>query len=74
MLEITEMELREKHKSGVSRIDNQIIRSKIYLVREGLLDVSDSSDWRLTEDGLTRKLNDDDALSIFRFHRKTVDM
>lgn len=40
MLEISEEELQEILKSGVSRIDNQIVWSKIYLVREGLLDAS----------------------------------
>jgi len=66
MLEITEDELEEKLKNGVSRIDNQIVWSKVYLVREGLLDVSDPNVWSLTEDGLKRKLTEDEVLKIFK--------
>lgn len=72
MLKITEDELGEKLKTGCFRIDNQIIWSKKYLVRDGLLDVSDSSVWRLTEDGLSRRLTEEDVLGIFRSHRKVV--
>jgi len=66
MLEISEDELEEKLKSGVSRIDNQLVWSKVYLVREGLLDVSDPNIWSLTEDGLRRSLNEDEVLKIFK--------
>lgn len=66
MLELSEEELEEKLKSGVSRIDNQIVWSKVYLVREGLLDVSDPIIWSLTEDGLRRNLNEDEVLKIFK--------
>lgn len=66
MLELSEEELEEKLKSGVSRVDNQIVWSKVYLVREGLLDVSDPNIWSLTEDGLRRNLNEDEVLKIFK--------
>ncbi len=66
MLQIAEGELQETFKNGVTRIDSQITWSKIYLVREGLLNVSDSNVLRLTEDGLKRHLTDDDVLAIFK--------
>ena len=73
MLEITEEELQEMLKTGVSRIDNQVAWSKVYLVREGLLDVSDPNVWSLTEDGLQRQITEDDVLAIFkRIHRSFV--
>ncbi len=66
MLQITEEELQETLKNGVSRIDNQVTWSKVYLVREGLLDVSAPDVWSLTEDGLRRQLTEDDAQAIFK--------
>jgi len=54
MLEISDNELEEKLKTGVSRIDNLIAWSKVYLVREGLVDTSDPNVWSLTEEGLKR--------------------
>ncbi len=66
MLQITEEELQEILKNGVSRVDNQVTWSKVYLVREGLLDVSDPNVWSLTEDGLRRQLTEDDVLAIFK--------
>lgn len=66
MLQITEDELQEMLKSGRTRIDNQIAWSRIYLVREGLLDVSDPDVWSLTEDGLRRLLTEEEVLGIFK--------
>jgi len=65
-LGITDEELEEKLKNGMSRIDNQITWSKIYLVRAGLLDTSDPEVLSLTEEGLSRELNDNDVLLIFK--------
>jgi restriction endonuclease Mrr len=40
---------------------------------EGLLDVSDPDVWSLTEDGLRRKITEDEVLAIFkRIHRSFV--
>jgi len=73
ILDITDAELEEKLKNGMSRIDNQITWSKIYLVRAGLLDTSDSEVLSLTEEGLSQELNEDDVLSIFKkIHRGFV--
>ena len=66
MLEISDNELEEKLKTGVSRINNMIGWSKVYLVREGLLDTSDQNVWSLTEEGLKRQLTDDDVHNIFK--------
>lgn len=72
-LDITEEELSERLANNVFRIDNQIAWSKIYLSREGLLDVSDPKVWNLTEDGLRRNLSEDDVLAIFkRIHTSLV--
>lgn len=74
MLEISEEELQEQLKNGASRIDNQIIWSKIYLVREGLLDASDPSVWSLTEEGLRRQLTEEDVLAVFKRISKAFAM
>jgi restriction system protein len=65
-LDITEEELSERLANNVFRIDNQIAWSKIYLSREGLLDVTDPKVWSLTEEGLRRDLSEDDVLAIFK--------
>jgi len=65
-LNISDDELEKKLKTGVYRIDNEIAWSKIYLVRCGLLDASDPKVWSLTEDGLQRKLSEDDVRCIFK--------
>jgi restriction system protein len=66
MLEISEEELGTKLRTGASRLDNQIAWNKIYLVREGLLDVSTAGVWALTKDGLRRDLTEDEVLAIFK--------
>ena len=66
MLDISEDELEEKLKNGVFRIDNLITWSKVYLVREGLVDTSDPNVWSLTEEGLKKQLTDEDVLKIFK--------
>jgi restriction system protein len=66
LLALSEQELGEKLRTGASRLDNQIAWSKIYLVREGLLDVSTAGVWALTKDGLTRDFTDDDVLTVFK--------
>ena len=66
LLNITEEELEEKLKNGAFRIDNQITWNKIYLVRGGFLDTSDSEVLRLTKDGLYRNVSDKDVLAIFK--------
>jgi restriction system protein len=65
-LGITEEELSERLGNHSTRIDNQITWSKIYLLREGLVEISDQNVWRLTEEGLRRKLTEEAVGVIFR--------
>jgi restriction system protein len=62
----SEEELEKKLRNGMDRIDNQISWSKIYLARSGLLDVSDPDVLSLTEEGISRELNEKDVLLIFK--------
>ena len=66
MLAISEEELGAKLRAGASRLDNQIAWSRIYLVREGLLDVSHANVWALTKEGLMRDVTEDEVLQIFK--------
>ena len=54
-LDISEEELEEKYKSGISKIDNQITSSKVYLTRSGLLDTSNPDVFTLTDKGFSEK-------------------
>ena len=54
MLDISADELEERLKTGVSHIENQIMWSKVYLVREGLVDDSNPEVLTLTEKGLSQ--------------------
>lgn len=66
ILNIPEEKLEEKYKSGVSKIDNHINWSKVYLTRGGLIDISDQNIWSLTEKSLKSELSDEDVLLIFK--------
>jgi restriction system protein len=66
ILNIPEEKLEEKYKSGVSKIDNQINWSKVYLTSGGLIDISDQNIWSLTEKSLKSELSDEDVLLIFK--------
>lgn len=73
MMDISEEELEEKLKSGVTRIDNQISWNKIYLTKGGFIDTSDPDVWSLTEEGHKMHLTEDDVLKIFKkIHRGFV--
>lgn len=65
-LNITDEELSEKLANNVLKINNQIAWSKIFLVREGLVEVSDQNVWALTENGLKRHLTENDVILIFK--------
>jgi restriction system protein len=66
MLDITDEELEQKLKTGMSRIDNEISWNKVYLTRARLLDASNPDVWSLTEEGWSRSLTEDDVMSIFK--------
>ncbi len=67
---ITEEELSEKFKSGVSKIDNRFAWGKVYLVKAGLMEANDDV-WSLTEKGLSANLTEQDTIAIFkRLHKE----
>lgn len=65
-LGITETELEETTSNGQSRIRNQIQWARFYLFKAGLIDNAQRGIWRLTNEGLDRKLNDDGIYNLFK--------
>lgn len=65
-LGITEEELDEATSNGQSRIRNQIQWARFYLFKAGLIDNSQRGTWRLTNDGLEKKLANEDVYSLFK--------
>lgn len=65
-LEITEAELEETTSNGQSRIRNQIQWARFYLFKAGLIDNAQRGIWRLTNDGLDKKLDDDGVYTLFK--------
>ena len=71
-LGITEEELEEATSNGQSRIRNQIQWSRFYLFKAGLIDNSQRGTWRLTNEGLDKKLSDDDVYLLFKGVQESV--
>ncbi|OPX35915.1 restriction endonuclease [candidate division KSB1 bacterium 4484_188] len=70
---LSENELDEKLKTGITRIDNQIIWSKIYLTQAELIDSSNKDLWRLTEKGFKSNLSENDVKKLFKqIHSKFI--
>jgi restriction system protein len=65
-LGITEVELEETTSNGQSRIRNQIQWARFYLFKAGLIDNAQRGIWRLTNDGLESKLNDEGVYNLFK--------
>jgi len=65
-LGITEAELEETTSNGQSRIRNQIQWARFYLFKAGLIDNAQRGIWRLTNEGLDRKLTDDTVYKLFK--------
>jgi restriction system protein len=65
-LKITESELEETTSNGQSRVRNQIQWARFYLFKAGLIDNAQRGIWRLTNEGLDKKLSDDDVYKLFR--------
>lgn len=65
-LGITEEELSETTSNGQSRIRNQIQWARFYLFKGGLIDNSQRGIWRLTKEGLDKKLTENDVYKIFK--------
>lgn len=65
-LRITEAELEETTANGQSKIRNQIQWARFYLFKAGLIDNAQRGIWRLTNEGLESKLNDDGVHALFK--------
>lgn len=65
-LSISESELEESTSNGQSRIRNQIQWARFYLFKAGLIDNSQRGKWRLTNEGLESKLNEDNVYDLFK--------
>ena len=65
-LGITDAELEETTSNGQSRIRNQIQWSRFYLFKAGLIDNAQRGIWRLTNEGLESKLNDEGIYALFK--------
>lgn len=71
-LRITEEELEETTSNGQSRIKNQIQWARFYLFKSGLIDNSQRGIWRLTKEGLDKKLNNEDVYFLFKEVQNSV--
>lgn len=71
-LGITDEELEEATSNGQSRIRNQIQWARFYLFKAGLIDNSQRGIWRLTNEGLEKKLTDEDVYTLFREVQESV--
>jgi len=71
-LGITEEELEEATSNGQSRIRNQIQWARFYLFKAGLIDNSQRGIWRLTNEGLEKKITDDDVYTLFKGVQESV--
>jgi restriction system protein len=71
-LGITEKELEEATSNGQSRIRNQIQWARFYLFKAGFIDNAQRGIWRLTNEGLEKKLTDDDVYALFKGVQESV--
>jgi restriction system protein len=65
-LGITEAELEETTSNGQSRIRNQIQWARFYLFKAGLIDNTQRGIWRLTNEGLDKKLDEEGVYNLFK--------
>lgn len=65
-LGITEAELEETTSNGQSKIRNQIQWARFYLFKSGLIDNAQRGIWRLTNEGLESKLNNEGVYELFK--------
>ncbi len=71
-LGITEEQLEDVTSNGQSRIRNQIQWARFYLFKAGLIDNNQRGIWRLTNEGIEKKLSDDDVYDLFKGVQKSV--
>jgi restriction system protein len=65
-LGIPDNEVEETTSNGQSRVRNRIQWAKFYLFKAGLIDNSQRGIWRLTNEGLEKKLTDDEIYKLFK--------
>jgi restriction system protein len=71
-LGITEADLEGTTANGQSRIRNQIQWARFYLFKAGLIDNAQRGIWRLTNEGLFKKLDDDGVYNLFKSVQDSV--
>jgi restriction system protein len=71
-LGITDEELEEATSNGQSRVRNQIQWARFYLFKAGLIDNTQRGIWRLTNEGLEKKLTDEDVYALFKGVQESV--
>jgi len=71
-LGITDNDLEETTSNGQSRIRNQIQWARFYLFKAGLIDNAQRGIWRLTNEGLDRKLDDEGVYNLFKSVQDSV--
>jgi restriction system protein len=62
---VSEKVLNEKISSGMSRFQNQVYWGRQYLVWENLLESTKKGIWKLSEQGYSTKLTEDESHKIF---------
>ena len=71
-LGITDEELEQTTSNGQSRIRNQIQWARFYLFKAGLIDNTERGIWRLTNEGLEKKLDDESVYLLFKGVQESV--
>jgi len=69
---VSEKELEETTSNGQSRVRNQIQWARFYLFKAGLIDNSQHGIWRLTNEGLEKKLAEEDVYHLFKSVQESV--
>ncbi|HLF46331.1 MAG TPA: restriction endonuclease [Chitinophagaceae bacterium] len=71
-LGITDEELEETTSNGQSRVRNQIQWARFYLFKAGIIDNAQRGIWRLTNEGLEKRLTDEDIYALFKGVQESV--
>ncbi|MGQ0677461.1 MAG: restriction endonuclease [Rhodospirillales bacterium] len=74
-LKLTDAELSQTGKNGLSRFENQVAWARFYLAKGGFIDASRRGVWILTDSGRSSNLTHEDAQKIVKeirseFHQK----
>jgi restriction system protein len=70
-LKLTDVQIEEQNKSGVSRFHNDVYWARYYLAKEGYLDSSTRGVWSLTDKGTRSNITPQEAQEIARrVHRE----